>query len=90
MRFEDFIAQAGGRDLIIGEDLSPECRVNAGVFVVRASDWSRRLFRPLRRRVGARATSTALRHLLDFALCCAPLVPHSALSLSALAGVLNR
>mmetsp|Transcript_35095 Transcript_35095/g.91818 ORF Transcript_35095/g.91818 Transcript_35095/m.91818 type:complete len:476 (+) Transcript_35095:80-1507(+) len=31
-------------DLIIGEDISPSCRVNAGVMLIRRSEWSRRVW----------------------------------------------
>ena len=32
-------------ELLIGEDIAPVCHVNAGVFVVRVSEWSRKLWR---------------------------------------------
>jgi hypothetical protein len=34
----------GTTDLIIGEDVSPSCKVNAGVMLIRNTEWSRRLW----------------------------------------------
>jgi hypothetical protein len=39
---ESIISQAGGRDLIIAEDMNTGCLVNAGVFMLRTTHWSRR------------------------------------------------
>ena len=42
---ESIIGIGPDADLIAGEDLSAACRINAGVLLVRASEWSRTLFR---------------------------------------------
>ncbi|CAJ1365804.1 unnamed protein product [Effrenium voratum] len=44
---DSFIQEAEGRDLIIQEDLSAECRVNCGVMILRRSKWSSCLLRLL-------------------------------------------
>ena len=38
---KDIIQQARGRDLIIAEDMNPCCLINAGVFMLRTTHWSR-------------------------------------------------
>ncbi|CAK9022188.1 unnamed protein product [Durusdinium trenchii] len=44
---EAFIAQAEGRDLIVQEDLSAECRINCGVMIFRRTSWCQTLLRLL-------------------------------------------
>lgn len=41
---KDIIARAHHRDLIIAEDMNPGCLVNAGVLLIRVSEWSRMLW----------------------------------------------
>jgi hypothetical protein len=46
MRMEEIISKGCGRDLIIAEDMNAgeSCLLNAGVMLVRVSDWSRQLW----------------------------------------------
>jgi hypothetical protein len=44
---ESIIGMGPDADLIAGEDLSAACRINAGVLLVRASEWSHTLFRDM-------------------------------------------
>ena len=44
---ESVIALGQGKDLIVGEDLSAACLINAGVLLVRVTPWSQALFRDL-------------------------------------------
>jgi len=40
-RLTDIIDRCGGRDLIIAEDMNAGCLINAGVFMLRTTRWSR-------------------------------------------------
>ena len=44
-KIEEFIARAGGRELIIAEDSSKCCLINAGVILVRICEWSKNLWK---------------------------------------------
>eukprot|EP00041_Stephanoeca_diplocostata_P021529 m.502521 g.502521 ORF g.502521 m.502521 type:complete len:359 (+) comp21843_c0_seq6:1426-2502(+) len=44
-RIEQYFAKASDTtDLIVGEDMTPACLVNAGVLLIRNTDWSQRLW----------------------------------------------
>jgi hypothetical protein len=40
----ELLAKAAGADLVIAEDMTPNCLVNAGVMLIRCSAWSRALW----------------------------------------------
>jgi hypothetical protein len=40
VRLEDFLREAAGADLVIGEDHHVTCKFNAGVFLLRIGDWA--------------------------------------------------
>lgn len=46
-KIESIISMGPDMDLIVGEDLSAACQINAGVLLVRVSRWSQALFRDM-------------------------------------------